>query len=282
MLQAWAAPQANTPAAETAAIAPKLYGRIEQLVNDKGAALPKRLQKLTPILDQSQTNPELPFSGKQVKSFPVEWEGTWKGDVKVLIRESTAAAWLAQPASAYRANQFFRPGEKLSLLCRFSRDGDKLNLSPPTVQAKFKHAEDLIQAVLVKAGEEFNLPGSTQSVGLSDLGQKTIPFWRVESFSFGKRYGQSTGGNFVDSDVLSNQLQELSTGTIEQDLFTSGTTRSLYGDPSAVSSYDESVVRFSRVDSEHLYVKLAYVSYQADGFCLNKCILEGTLQREGD
>jgi hypothetical protein len=63
----------------------KLFGRIEQLVNEKGAALPRRLQKLTPILDLSQhgSQDDQPFSGSEAKAFPSEWEGTWKGAVIV-------------------------------------------------------------------------------------------------------------------------------------------------------------------------------------------------------
>ena len=103
----------------------------------------------------------------------------------------------------------------------------------------------------------------------------------METFSFGKRYGPSLGGNFVDSDVLSNQLRALAPGIMEQDVVTSGTSSSLYGVPEPISSLGESVVRLTRQDDK-LLVVLAYVNYQPDGMCVNKCVLEGTLQRVGD
>jgi len=265
-----------------------LYGRIEQLVNRQGASLPRQLQKMTPILDLSPHNlqDDKPFSGKDVKSFPEEWAGIWKGSVTVTRRENMEIAWLVQPAAAYRACQFFKPGSKLTLICRFHREDGQLCLSPPVASGRFKHAEDLVQTVLATSGEGAGsrtnrYSGNRIRLGVSDFGQKTTPIARIETFSFGKRYGPSLGGNFIESDVLSNRLRALTPDTMEQDLVTSGSSHSLYGGPETVSSLGESVVRLTRKEDK-LLVELAYVNYQPDGMCVNKCVLEGTLERVGD
>jgi hypothetical protein len=262
-----------------------LYGRIEQLVNQKGATLPGRLRKLTPVLDLSPPGPseDRQFSGIDVRSFPMEWEGIWKGLVTVKSRENAEMGWLSQPAACYRACQFFKPGSRLTLVCRFHKEDGKLTLSPPVVTGRFKHAQDLVQAILAATSEVGDRKATGTRVGLADfdLGQKTMPIARIESFSFGKRYGPSAGGNFVDTDLISNELRELAPGTVEQDLVTSNTSSSLYGAPDQVSSLAESVVRLRR-DGNKLIVSLAYVNYQPDGISINKCFLEGTLERTSE
>lgn len=263
-----------------------LYGRIEQLVSQKGAVLPGRLQKMTPILDTSKSsgsdNLDKPFTGQLVQSFPLEWEGTWKGSVRVIKRECVEIGWLSQPAASYRASQFFKPGSSLQLLCRFNKEGSNLSLSAPVVTGNFRHAEDLVKAVLSSSGALSAANASRISLaGVEELTAQTTPMVRVESFSFGKRYGPSLGGNFIDSDLVSNQLRELAAGIIEQDLVTSGKSRSLYGQSDSVSSYGETVVRLTRKEGK-LLVDLAYVNYQGDGFCVGKCVLAGTLSRTGD
>ena len=263
----------------------KLFGRIEQLEAQQGAALPRRLQKLTPMLDLgkiAESADGKPFSGAELKSFPVEWEGTWRGNVTVVNRENLELSWLAQPAACYRSCQFFKLGSQLNLVCRFYKEDGKLTLSPPIATGRFKHAEDLVQAII--AGQNLSVkvgPGQRIRLGPDDLNQKTTPLPKLESFSFGKRYGPSIGGNFVNNDVITNQLRELAPGVVEQDVVTSGTTQSLYGVPESVSSLGESVVRLTKKDNK-LLVVLAYVNYQPDGLCVNKCILSGTLERVGN
>jgi hypothetical protein len=258
----------------------KLFGRIEELVNGKGASLPGQLKKMTPIIDESigiTGGDESKFSGQPVKSFPLEWEGLWKGNVQVIKQENLEICWLSQPAATYRSCQFFKPGSLLSLICRFHRDGGKLELSPPVARATLKHSEDLVETIL---SDELAGSGGQLRLGAINFG-KTIPVSRIESFSFGKRYGPSIGGNFIDSDVLSNQLRELAPGVIEQDIITQGTTHSMYGVAEPATSMGESVVRLTR-NGGKLNISLAYVNYQHDGLCINKCVLEGTLERIGD
>ncbi len=258
-------------------------------MDKKGASLPQKLQTLLPILDLSKPDKNSEtrlITGHIVKSFPLAWEGTWKGTVVVKKKENIEMSWLGQPASTYRSCQFFKPGSRLSLLLRFNRDGDRLSLSAPVASGTFKHAQDLIKAILVKTGEQASYPGSNPllRLGVSDeLDDSTLPVQRAESFSFGKRYGPSAGGNFVESEILSNELHELAPGVIEQDLVTSSTSQSLYGSgsPAPSSSFGESVVRLSRQDDK-LQLTLAYVYYQKDGFCVGKCVLEGILERIGD
>lgn len=272
--------QSSGAAKEAGAQSLKLFGRIEELVNGKGASLPRQLTKMTTIIDESigiTGGDESKFSGQLIKSFPLEWEGIWKGNVRVIKQENLEICWLSQPAATYRSCQFFKPGSSLSLICRFHRDGGKLELSPPIARATLRHSEDLVETILSD-----EMSGSTGQIrlGMINFG-KTIPVSRIESFSFGKRYGPSIGGNFIDSDVLSNQLRELAAGVIEQDIITQGTTHSMYGAAETASSMGESVVRLTR-NAGKLNISLAYVNYQHDGLCINKCVLEGTLERIGD
>ncbi len=265
----------------------KLYGRIEQLTNQKGAVLPGRMQKMTPVLDLSPpgTDKDEIFSGQDVKSFPLTWEGTWKGVVTITKHECLEIGWLSQPAASYRSAQFFKPGSSLSLLCRFSKNGNEIGLSPPVVSGRFKHTADLVKTIIVETGADPRSSSRSNAllgIGVSGFpGDGITPITRIETFSFGKRFGPSMGGNFIDSDIQSNQLRELAPGTVEQDIVTSSTSRSLYGEPETLSSFGESVVRLSRKDDK-LIVSLAYVNYQHDGFFVGKCVLEGVLERVGD
>ncbi|MBX9722489.1 MAG: hypothetical protein K2X81_13910 [Candidatus Obscuribacterales bacterium] len=264
----------------------KLFGRIEQLINEKGAVLPGRMQKMTPLLDTttSSIQSQTAFSGEEVKSFPLAWEGSWKGFVTVTKRECLELGWLSQPAASYRSSQFFKPGSQLSLICRFNKDGNALSLSPPVASARFTHTADLVKSIIQETGAGSARFSRNPLMGMDPGGMPndgTTPISRIETFSFGKRYGPSMGGNFINSDIQSNQLRELAPGTVEQDIVTSSTTQSMYGVPEAVSSFGESVVRLTRKDDK-LLVSVAYVNYEHDGFCVGKCVLEGTLERVGD
>lgn len=147
------------------------------------------------------------------------------------------------------------------------------------LRTRLKHAEDLVQAVLADAGEDMS--GVNLRIGLSDLGMRTVPVFHTETFSLGKRYGPSIGGNFVESEVLSNTLRELKAGTLEQDILSSGTAKSLYTRAEPVNSLSESVLRLSKKEGK-LEVNIAYVNYLPDGTCINKFMLEGYLERAGD
>ncbi len=250
--------------------------------------MPGHMQKMTPLLDttptsqQSQTAPS--FSGEEVKSFPLAWEGIWQGVVTVTKREGLELGWLAQPAASYRSSQFFKPGSQLSLICRFNKEGNQLSLSPPVASGRFKHTADLVKSIVQETGASSTKFSRNPLLGMDPSGianDGTTPISRIETFSFGKRYGPSMGGNFINSDIQSNQLRELAPGTVEQDIVTSSTSQSMYGAPEAVSSFGESVVRLTRKDDK-LIVSLAYVNYQHDGFCVGKCVLEGTLERVGN
>ncbi len=282
--------QPNDSATSSGSTGVKLFGRIEQLINEKGAVLPGKMQKMTPMFDStppgsSTSSAEQTFTGQEVKSFPISWDGIWKGTVTVTKRECLELGWLSQPAATYRSSQFFKPGSQLSLICRFNKSGDELSLSPPVASGKFKHVADLVKTIIVETGaspRSYSRSNPLLGMDLSGMANDgTTPIVRMETFSFGKRYGPSMGGNFIDSDIQSNQLRELAPGTVEQDIVTSSTSQSMYGAPDAVSSFGESVVRLTRTNDD-LIISLAYDNYQHDGFCVGKCVLEGTLHRVGD
>lgn len=274
---------AQNPSSAAPATPVTLYGRIDELVEQAGATLPNHLQELTPILDRTPTQASAeskPLSGHIIRSFPMEWEGNWNGDVTVVKREHLASSWLLDPVAAYRECQGFKVGSKGTLSCIFSRDGGNLALSPPIFRTHLKIVPDLEQAVLAQYAGEIQSPGGDDLLLLPNDGKSPPKDFRLK-YSLGQRSGPDIGDNFGYALVLSNQLRELAPGVIEQDIVVATSSVNLQTGGPASAGKEESVVRLSR-QGDKLQVSAATVTYHSDGQCSRKIILDGVLERVGD
>jgi hypothetical protein len=88
----------------------------------------------------------------------------------------------------------------------------------------------------------------------------------------------SVTGNQISSDLMKNNLRQLSKGVVESQIVTKEHER----DPqtgTVRNGFSESVLRFTHLDNNRLYLQAAYVYYRADGHFQCKYIFYGTLDR---
>ncbi len=274
----------GTPATpQSGAKTEKLYGRIDQLFNSAGASMPKGVFKMeTPKYDftpptaptqQSNTSEPKPLTGYVTNSFPVNWKGTWSGNVTVVKFADNPICWRGDALEMYGIRRISKPGRQGRITCTFkSDDGVRMTLDPPTiimnVNMQRPSFTDIISSIPSTQVIDPSLQG--MDVDTTLRGDMKIPLGSAVSY-------KNVNGNPVSMSVLKNELRELDNNTMEQDVLVQmDEYNKLMARVS--NSFNESVLRFS-ADGDELDLEIAQVSYDASGAFLSKTIYSGTLTK---
>ena len=244
----------------------KLYGRIEELSRRSGARLPLAMEALTPRRDASLDDKDLTGKLKASKSFPVDFIGNWSGELTVHSFSCDKTFFDFDPVEARKQRNLLQAGTRGNCSVIFFRGKDNETQMLPCAVA-------FASRTALAAG----LPDQAQSY---TSGQNDIPF--VYYLHLGDlSSGKGLTGNDISCQLMKNTLKELAQGVMEQVVV----TRDFNRNPASgkvKTGYSESVLRFTRLKNNQLYLQAASVSYDSKAKFQNKVILYGTLAHTGN
>lgn len=298
----------------------KLYGRIEELSYHSGAKIPLKLQAMVPIRDTSRDLASSKLSGQvgikstklsgfssgktdsqisklngniDVKqtllsgneteqqedtSFPIDYVGNWTGQLNVQLVNFDRSYYDFDRAEAEKQERLIKPGIDGKCTVSFYRgSNNKIQVRPTQVVFTIMtnladEAKDLSNSPLGAMLGGANAANNPMLAGM----QVPIPF----AIPLGVMSG-NTGvtGNQLNSDLVKIDLKEIAKGVLEEQLVTHDSDKNSSGQTR--DYYTESVMRFTRTNSETMSMQAASVSYDNQGNYLNKIILSGTLYKGG-
>ncbi|MBY0357397.1 MAG: hypothetical protein K2W82_05285 [Candidatus Obscuribacterales bacterium] len=272
-------PVAKVSSTRPAATKPKmLYGRIEELTNEQGATLPLKMKAMQPQrdvrLDGKATNNALSgqANANARSSYPIDFRGTWSGELTIFSANFSPVRWEFDRAETEKEVRLMKPGTKGQCTVNFYQgNNNSIQLEPCEV----------IFYATTNSGEMNNQ--MKQLFGNSSLGSfvgrsaMNIPY--MYALHLGNlTAGVGVTGNQLNSRILKNQLNQLATGVLEQVVVAHASDRNPTTGKTRLS-YSESVLRFTRIDANRLYLQAASVNYRNDGRYEDKVILYGTLNR---
>lgn len=253
-----------------------LYGRIEELSASTGATLQLgKMVAMTPMRDTSldKKTPPKTLSGSAVQSFPMDFRGTWSGDLQVYSFNYDKTAWEFDRAETLKEYQILRPGTKGRTTATFYQTGNKIALQPCQV---------IFQGVMTGQEMMSQMQGSPLNALLGGNGANIMANMQMPAM-YALHLGDLTSGrgvtgNELNSQLMKNTLRQLAPDVVEQNVVTRDSDRNPTTGKMKLG-YSESVLRFTRQSSNRLYVQAATVSYRSDGRFQTKIILYGYLDR---
>ncbi len=282
---ATAAPKSNQPQIQAQATTTKLYGRIEQITSGNGANFPIILKAMTPQLDNSLVKKPISgaaseatmFSGTIAKSFPSDYRGNWGGDLTVWRVEQDPICYKIDPDEAGKVLKIFKSGAKGSTNFMFAQDTrGGIVLAPAkvmfSVPGKDVGADQ--QMAQMMGGQSFANMGPMGQMMQQMAQSMPVPV----IFSFGdiqsSQYAKGLSGNEFVQRTLKNQVRQLAPNVLEQDIVAecNEIMRST-GQPR--KRYEESVLRFTKVNSQQMYVQAAQVVFGQDRKFQQKIVMYG-------
>lgn len=263
----------------------KLYGRIEQITSGNGANFPIILKAMTPQLDNSLAKKPLSgaatdvsmFSGTIAKSFPSDYRGNWGGDLTVWRVEQDPICYKIDPEEASKVLKIFKTGAKGSTNFMFAQDTrGGIVLAPAkvmfSVPGKDIGADQ--QMAQMMGGQSFASMGPMGQMMQQMAQSMPVPV----IFSFGdiqsSQYAKGLSGNEFVQRTLKNQVRQLAPNVLEQQIVAecNEIMRST-GQPR--KRYEESVLRFTKVNSQQMYVQAAQVVFGQDRKFQQKIVMYG-------
>jgi hypothetical protein len=265
-----------------------LYGRIEQIAGQSGAAFPV-LKAQTPKMDLRAAQPPLraqaterQLSGTVVNNFPQDYSGNWGGTLSVWRFEQSPVAYQVDPDEAKWTAQAIKQGAQGLVNFKFSHAANgKIALEPAQicfmVPMKDTYASEQVNQMMggMNNGQ---MGGMMQQMMGSMADSMKVPV--VMQLGNFETSGLVTGvsGNQLRSALLKNEIRELSPGVLEQQLVTSQVERNTKSGK-VVKSYGETILRFTKQTSDQFYVQAAIVSFTEDRQFEEKSVLYGTVRK---
>jgi hypothetical protein len=278
--------QTNSPPAK-ASKPIKLYGRIEELCEVPGAKIPIKLQAQTPKFDtrrpltgQARTTTQ---SGIVTSAaYPIDWAGVWSGELKIWTAQFSPNRWKFDAAEASKEQELMKPGKDGQVTFNFALDSQRqIQLAPTQVVFSApmdqQKAQDMMQQMQQMMGGAPGLFGQGPGSAMAMQMIQSVPY--MYAMHLGDlRQGTGVTGNMLDSQVVKNNVKVLAANTLEQQIVTyfqdqnrsTGQTR---------TGYCETVLRFTRLNRDQLYVQAATVDYDRSGTFQDKVVLYGTINR---
>ncbi len=263
----------------------KLYGRIEQITSGNGANFPIILKAMTPQLDNSLAKKPLSgaatdvsmFSGTIAKSFPSDYRGNWGGDLTVWRVEQDPICYKIDPEEASKVLKIFKSGAKGSTNFMFAQDTrGGIVLAPAkvmfSVPGKDIGADQ--QMAQMMGGQSFASMGPMGQMMQQMAQSMPVPV----IFSFGdiqsSQYAKGLSGNEFVQRTLKNQVRQLAPNVLEQQIVAEcNEIMRATGQPR--KRYEESVLRFTKVNSQQMYVQAAQVVFGQDRKFQQKIVMYG-------
>ena len=254
-----------------------LTGRLEE-IGGNGASLPVgvmlKLKVQSAKSDPAVTPAAKPLQG-QVASFPMDWRGVWGGQLKIHSRQASKLAYQTDYEETTTQDKILVPGTMGSVNFNFSQRGRDIFLEP--AQIMLPQRTDTAQAratqqQLKALGLEQMLGGNSSALLQSMTA--SIPVLVLGQIS----NARGVTGNTFSSQVLKNDIRELKPGVLEQNLVAQ--TQETKTKTGSVEHYvTETVIRFTKLNQNQLYVQAASVQYRKDGQFESKVLMYGTVNR---
>jgi hypothetical protein len=268
----------------------KLYGRIEELCAGKGAKIPLKMQALTPLrdtsLDAKLAASATTLAGKAstlaakaaaLQVYPMDYRGSWSGQVTVNSANFDPAYFEMDAAEARKESELLRPGIKGSYSVTFYQgNNNRIQMQPS--QVVFQGSDTMGNQMKLLGKSDPRLKGM---MGANNplMANMQIPIMFALHMGTPILAGEiGVTGNQMSSELMKSSLKEVAKGVLESQFV----TRERERDPETGKTKDgfsESVLRFTRLNNQQLYLQAAYVYYRKDGHFLAKYILYGTLER---
>ncbi len=274
-----AEPAARAPAQRAPAKPVKLYGRIEQLCETSGATLPIKLQAQTPKYDASRPLRARASAGttigRAVAAYPTEWQGEWSGTLRIWTCQFAPSRWQFDAAEASEEQDLMRPGLDGQVTFNFARDNERrIELQPTQVVFSAPMTDDRLANLMKQMGGGGQL---LQGNPFAAAMMRSVPY--MYAMHLGDlTSGVGVTGNALESRLVKNEIKALAPGTLEQQIVTYNADRSR-ATGKVRYSYSESVLRFTKMQSDQLYVQAASVDYDRNGRFESKVVLFGTVSR---
>lgn len=265
----------------------KLYGRIEQLTATTGANFPVVFKAMTPQLDTTPgkkltgkvgVDPTV-FSGSIAKSFPNDFRGNWGGTLKVWTVQQMPVCYQIDPVEAGKIAKIFKAGSQGTVNFQFANDvRGGIYLAPAEVMFMASGAD------AGAADQMKQMMGGGQNMGamgamMAQMAQ-SMPVPVV--FSFGDiqtgSMNKGLSGNDFVQRTIKNTTRQLAPNVLEQDVVAEmNEIMKSTGQPR--KRYSESVLRFTKLNEQQMYVQAANVNFGPDRKFQDKIILYGTVNR---
>jgi len=267
----------------------KLYGRIEQLTAGTSASFPIVLKAMTAQMDNTPTKKlsgktgedSMNFSGTVAKTFPSDFRGNWGGTLTVWNVVQDPSCYKVDPLEATKLMRIFHRGAQGNVNFNFSTDARGGNSLAPA-QALFMAAPDpaaqSAQMQQMLGGQSLSAMGPMGAMMQQMSANTPTPI--VFYFGDGGSDAMSKGlsGNTFMQHVVSNSLRSLAPNVLEQQIVTRmDETIAATGRPRI--SYTESVLRFTKLDEQRLYVQAAQVTYWQNHAFKDKVIFYGNVNK---
>lgn len=267
----------------------KLFGRIEQITSGKGANFPIVFKAATPSLDTSLTASALKgqaqditmYSGTVAKSFPEDYRGTWGGSLKVWTLEQAPICFQIDPEEASKVQRIFTNKAEGSVNFMFANDTKGgIYLAPAQImfQVSGKAVDLDKQMTQMMGGQSLASMGPMGQMMAQMANSMPVPI----IFAFGDLQTSSmakglSGNEFVQR-TLRNTVRQLSREVIEQQIIAQmNEVMKATGRPRV--RYEESVIRFTKVNPQQMYVQAAQVVYGPDRKFQQKIVMYGYVTR---
>lgn len=272
------ASQAKAPAPAPSGKPLVLTGRIEELCKGNSATLPLQWKKMEPVRDTSLDSK--PIAGKtstttlaaaaQQKAYPMDFRGTWSGTLTIFSRAFAPSRWQFDAAEADKEYKIMTPGRQGQTTITFYQRGNGTYMEP--CQVVFSGTTSMSEM-----SQSLNKMYGMNSQQAAMFGNMQVPV--MYALHLGNlSAGTGVTGNQLQSRLMKNDIKQLRPDIIEQQVVTQDSDRNPQTGKTRLS-YSESVLRFTRIDSNRLYLQAAAVNYQNDGKFSDKVVLYGTLNR---
>lgn len=255
-----------------------LTGRIEQISGEGEVKMPV-LKAQTAVLDTR--GKLLPgevekYSGTVAKSFPTDFRGIWGGTLQIWSYRYSPDYLAVDREEAISTAKLLKP--KRSGVVNFNFYNDRFNqvaLQPATVLLSVPISETNTFSQMTSGSGGM---GAFSGMFSQMMGNMEAPVINIHFGTYTTNSAErGVSGNDWKQDVAKNVIRMLGPGVLEQQIVTKYTTRTPAGKTS--SGYDESVMRFKKLDNNKLYVLCAAVKYSHTGKYLSKLIMYGTVDR---
>lgn len=269
----------SSPPAHPSAQPMRLYGRIEELCAGTGAKIPLKMVAMQPVRDTSYDTKlkgnatTLNAKASQlVQSFPIDYRGTWSGDLTINSVNFDPSYFAWSPEVANKEARMMRPGMKGSCSITFYQGANNKIAAEPT-QVNFQAMD-----TLAGSGQMGQLGAMANNPMFANMQNMQVPVMLALKLGAPvQSYEHGVTGDKLSKELMKNTLKELGRGYLEQDVVTKDTERG--ADGRARVGYSESVLRFTRLSESQLYLQAAYVYYNTQAKFQAKYILYGTLNR---
>lgn len=263
----------------------KLYGRIEQITGGSGAQFPA-LKAQIPSMDNSlsptgpikgQAQSESLFSGTVAKSFPQDYQGNWGGNLKVWGIQQDPICYKIDAVESDKMQRLFKKDNEGAVNFLFANDArGGIYLTPAKILFQLPGSEANIDEQMKE------MMGGQSLSAMGPMGQymqqmaKSMPVYF--SFYFGdmqtNAMAKGLSGNEMTQRTLRNTVRQLSPNVLEQQIVAQcNEVMKATGQPRV--RYEESVLRFTKVNAQQMYVQAAQVVYGADKKFQRKMIMYG-------